>query len=740
MQGNRILLAAIYCSLASLTAKAGDHPADGDLQAVVATVGQILEQAQYTQHTLDAPMGKQILEAYLESLDLNKLFFTQEDIDQIRNSYGPSLNDDILLGNLTPARNIFEIFRRRVDERIAKVDELLKERYAFSGDRTIIADRAKAGWPANSLEADGVWRDQIENELLAAKLNAAGTETGPEVIGRHYRELQSEIDGQEEVDVLRIFLEAVAQTYDPHSEYLGPSDWNQFKIDTQITISGIGAEIRMKDGYATIDRIFSQGPAERTGKLHVGDKIVGVAEGIGPFVNIVHGDLHKITEMVLGKSGSTVRLQFISSRTKNGSKRQVVRLVREEIRLTEEEAQAELVEMRSGGGHQKLGWVTVPTFYGEPDKPGTGASVTRDVATLVERLERSGIQGLVIDLRNNGGGSVDEAVRMTGLFVNQGPIVQLKDSNREIHLVKRQPGKALYEGPIVVLENKRTASASEIFSAAMQDYRRAVIVGDSTTFGKGTVQAVIELNRCIDRIGDNPELAGALKITIEKIYRVTGESTQVKGVISDLKIPSLTETTVPGENEQEHRLAFDAVPPAALDLAQNGKSLFLDELRRRSEARIKEDPLFRDVNSEIALANENNEKNRVSLNENVRKSELAEVTRLEDKADSDRKTARGQDRNKYYQLMLADVDKTELKQINNGSEPDASTQTAPPDEAIQLFPDARRPWSLARGDFEEWTENEAITRETLNILSDLVDLTKARQLTARSLDRGRYGY
>jgi carboxyl-terminal processing protease len=418
----------------------------------------------------------------------------------------------------------------------------------------------------------------------------------------------------------------------------------------------------------------------------------------------------------------------------------VVRLVREEIRLTEEEAQAELVEMRSGGGHQKLGWVTVPTFYGEPDKPGTGASVTRDVATLVERLERSGIQGLVIDLRNNGGGSVDEAVRMTGLFVNQGPIVQLKDQNREIHLVKRQPGKALYEGPIVVLENKRTASASEIFSAAMQDYRRAVIVGDSTTFGKGTVQAVIELNRCIDRIGDDPELAGALKITIEKIYRVTGESTQVKGVISDLKIPSLTETTVPGENEQEHRLAFDAVPPAALDLAQNGKSLFLDELRRRSEARIKEDPLFRDVNSEIALANENNEKNRVSLNENVRKSELAEVTRLEDKADSDRKTARGQDRNKYYQLMLADVDKTELKQINNGSEPDASTQTAPPDEAIQLFPDARRPWSLARGDFEEWTENEAITRETLNILSDLVDLTKARQLTARSLDRGRYGY
>jgi carboxyl-terminal processing protease len=735
MKGNRLLLAATFCGLAAVLSNAADLPPEGSLQAVLATVGQILEQAQYSQHKLDPGMGKQILETYLESLDLDKLFFTQEDIDQIRNAYGPGLNDDILLGNLTPAKNIFTIFRRRVDERVAKIGDLLSEHYEFNEDRSIISNRAKERWPAHAAEADDLWRDQIENELLAAKLNTAETEPGPEAIGRHYRELQTQIDGKSDAEVLRIFLEAVAQTYDPHSEYLGPSDWNQFKIDTRLVISGIGAEIRMKDGYAVIDRIFSKGPADRTGKLHIGDKIVAVAEGHGPFVNIVHSNLDQITEKVLGKSGSMVRLQIISSGTKNSTKRQVISLLREEIRLTEEEAQAELIEVDSQGVGQKLGWVTVPTFYGEP---GRGTSVTDDVATLVGRLERKGIQGLVIDLRDNGGGSVDEAVRMSGLFISQGPVVQLKDPNKEIHLVTRQRGKVLYEGPMLVLENKLTASASEIFSASMQDYGRAAIVGDSSTFGKGTVQAVIELNRFVDKVDDLSDLAGALKITIEKIYRVTGESTQIKGVISDLKLPSLTEATAPTEDEQEHRLAYDAVPPAAADHLPQGQPLFLDQLRSRSAARIKENPLFQDLSSAIALANESTEKNRVSLNEKIRKDELADRTRLQNQADSDRKTARAQDHNKYYQLTLADVDKPELRLANyNGSEQDTLVHNPP--DGLQLFPNP-----LSRGygksDPDELTENEAITRETLNILLDLVDLSRARPMATGSLEIGRCGY
>ncbi len=222
----------------------------------MASVGQILEQAEYTQHKLDTSMGKQILETYLKSLDLNKLFFTQEDIDHIRNEYGSSLGDDILLGNWTPAKNIFAIFKQRVDDRVSRMGELLNAGYNFESDRTFIPDRRRERWPLNASEADGLWKALIENELLAAKLSADETVPGPEGVGRHYRELRSRIDSQDDAEVLRIFLEAVAQTYDPHSEYLGPSQLNQFKIDTQLTISGVGAEIRMKDGYATIDRIF----------------------------------------------------------------------------------------------------------------------------------------------------------------------------------------------------------------------------------------------------------------------------------------------------------------------------------------------------------------------------------------------------------------------------------------------------------------------------------------------------
>ena len=734
MKGSCTALTGIFYALATLSSHATYRPGDTDLHSVLATVGQILEQAQYSQHKLDSSMGKQILESYLESLDPNKLFFTQEDVNQIRSAYGSSLDDDILLGNLTPAKNIFAIFRQRVDSRVAKIEQLSKESYAFNSDRTIVTNRANEQWPANASEADGLWRDRIENELLEAKVNIAETEPGPEAIGHRYRELQSQINNLDDAEVLRIFLEAAAQTYDPHSEYLSPSDLNQFEIDTRLTISGIGAEIRMKDGYAVVTRIFAGGPADHSGKLHLGDKIVSVAEGNGPFINILHANLDKITSMVLGKSGSTIRLEIVSSRAKNPFNREIISLIRGEVRLTEQEAKAELIDMPSPGGVRKLGWLTVPSFYEETDKPATGASVTRDVETLIGRLEKKGVQGLVIDLRNNGGGSVSEAIKMTGLFLDQGPIVQLKDPGGAIHVAAERPGKALYDGPMVVLENKLTASASEIFSAAMQDYRRAVIVGDSNTFGKGTVQAVVELNRFVERSGNLPNLAGALKITIEKVYRVTGESTQVRGVISDLKIPSLTDIAVLSENQQEHRLPYDTVPPAARDFAWKGNPLFLDELRSRSTARIKEDPLFQDLISEIALGNESAEKNRDSLNEKVRRSELSEVTRLRGKAESDRKAARAQDHNKYYQLMLAGSDKTELKRISSQSEPDPSEQTTDAEDPPEPF-SALLPSVPEENAFDASAENEAITRETVNILSDLVNLARARQMANRHLEK-----
>jgi carboxyl-terminal processing protease len=648
------------------------------------------------------------------------LFFTQEDIDLIRNEYRSGLGDDILLGNLTSAKAIFAIFKRRVDERVSKINELLSQHYNFSSNRTVTVNRKKEPWPAGPSEEDRIWRDWIEKKLLEEKLSKSPTEQGVEVVGREYRELQNQIDHQDDEQVLRIFLEAVAQTYDPHSEYLGPSDLNEFKIDTQLTISGIGVQIRTEKGYATIVRIFPGGPAARSGKLHIGDLIVGVAEGDGPFVNTAQTERDKLTEMVLGKDGSVVHLQLVSGQGKD-SKPRIVTLVRSKMRLTEEEAHAQLIERPTAGGiTQKLGWITVPSFYGESDNTIKATSVTRDVTMLLKRLEREGIQGVVLDLRNNGGGSVDEAVRMIGLFINPGPIAQLKDSDGTIHMVRGRLGKAFYHGPMVVLDNKWTASASEIFSAAMQDYGRAVIVGDSSSFGKGSVQALIELGTFKGRLDDTANPAGALKITIEKVYRVNGESTQLKGVISDVAIPSLSDSKEFGESEQEHPLAYDEVTPTANDAAGGHKPVFLDELRSRSTKRINDDPVFHDLSAENQLIAQKLRNNCVSLNEEVRRNEIAEEVSLCDKGEADRISANAHDQTKYYRLMLADVDKPELILIDRKAELETTRKGVVSDEVEKTLT------SLLSGEIDSATatENDAITRETLNILSDVVSLNR----------------
>jgi carboxyl-terminal processing protease len=576
-------------------------------------------------------------------------------------------------------------------------------------------------------DCDRVWHDRIENELLSAQLADSRTAQGS--IRQRYRELQTQVDTQDADDVLRIFLEAVAQTYDPHSEYLSPTDLDEFKIDTQLTMSGIGAALRVDDGYATVDRIFSRGPADRSGRLHIGDRIVGVAEGNGPFVNIRHSSLEHIMKLVLGKNGSLVRLRVIASDAKKMSPPRIVSLVRHEIRLSDDAARAEIVETRSPVGIQRIGWITVPSFYGEPDSAATGSSVSRDVAALLKRLKKERIDGLVLDLRNDGGGSVDEALRMIGFFIEQGPAIQLRDPGGDLHIPQEHPGNKLYDGPLVVLENRLTASASEIFSAAMQDYRRAVVVGDSTTFGKGTVQAVIDLDRVIDQNGDGPDIAGALKVTVEKMYRVTGKSLQLKGVASDVEIPSLTEGGSSTEADMDHRLACDEIRPASFSIPENGKTLFSDELRRRSADRIKRDPLFQDLLAEIALTDKHIRSNRLSLNERARKNDLARLTRIRKKMDRDRTKALADGRNKYYELTLSDVDKSGLRPASNGDEPDRYARQNIAETEVASFPAPVLQASGSRNS-DALAENEAITKETLNILSDFVSLNRARQMAA----------
>ena len=724
-----IVTLAVLFGLTANLVLAEEKPNAADPHQVAITVGRLLEQGHYSRQKLDSEMSKKILASYLENLDYNKLFFTQEDIDQITQKYGTTLGDSILLGDLQPAKEIYSVFRVRVEDRIAKIRQLLKKDFSFKTSRMVALDRRKEPWPANEAEADLLWRDRIEGELLQEKLNKFAIDPGAKVVGRRYDQLLKSVEERDDEDLLQLFLNSVAQSYDPHSEYLGRSDLESFEINMRLSLTGIGAELRSEDGYAKVQRLLPGGPAQMSGKMSVGDRIAAVAQNKDPFVDTVDMKLDKVVEMIRGKKGTVVRLQIIPANSTDPSKRRVVELVRDNVKLTEQEAKAEIIEKdQPDGTIQKLGWITLPSFYQDMEKSRTGKSTSRDVAALLKRLEQEQVQGVVIDLRRDGGGSLDEAIKMSGLFINQGPVVQVKDANGDIDVLKDREGNALYTGPLIVLVNKLSASASEIFAAAMQDYGRALIVGDSSTFGKGTVQTMLELGRFMPMLGSSSNDAGALKLTVQKFYRVAGGSTQLRGVISDVKLPSLTDNSEFGEAALQHPLAYDEVEPAPIDVAANRKALFVDELRQRSANRVSQDLQFQDINDDIRKLNERLKNNRLSLNEALRRDEMASEVKQREKEEADRKKAEAEDRAKTFELGLADVDKPQLKLLEKKTDTASSKSVKaksgrPRDNPAEA--------ALDEDDSPDLSDSDPVKRETLNILGDLIDLGRSTRTVGR---------
>jgi carboxyl-terminal processing protease len=711
------VLCATNCSIGQLKQNSADS------RQISITVARLLEQAHYSRQKLDDATAKKILDTYLEDLDYTKLFFTQEDIDEIYKKYGPTLDQDLTVGNVQPARDIYILFKTRVTDRVAKIKELLKQDYGFKSTKTVALDRHKDPWPANSAEADNLWRDRVEGELLQEKLNKLALEPGPKLIEKRYDQLVKNLDERDDNDVLQLFLNAAAQTYDPHSEYLGKSDLESFEINMRLSLTGIGAELKSEDGYAKVERLISGGPAQLSGKVSVGDRIAAVGQGKDAFADVVDMKIDKVVELIRGKKGSVVRLLVIPANTADPSKRKIVELVRDDVKLTEQEAKAELIEKDlPDGTAEKLGWITLPSFYQDMERSRTGKSTSRDVAALIKRLEHEGIQGLVIDLRHDGGGSLDEAIKMTGLFINQGPVVQVKDANGDVQVLKDQDPGVLYSGPLIVLINRLSASASEIFAAALQDYGRAVIVGDSSTFGKGTVQTLLELGRFMPLLGGSGNDAGALKLTVQKFYRVAGGSTQLRGVISDVTLPSLSDNSEIGEASLEHPLPYDEVEPAAIDLVNNRKPLFIDDLRKRSTNRVSQDTAFQDVTADMKILKDRLKTNRLSLNEKIRRDELDEDNDRKQKELTDEKKVDSQLQDKRYELTLADINKPQLKLL--------------PKEALPVNKDAKSSASPGTDDLigEEsgnTADADAIRRETLNIMGDLIDLQRSPRTAGR---------
>jgi carboxyl-terminal processing protease len=697
--------------------------AKSDTEQICISVGRLLEEGHYTHQPLNDEMSRKFLRTYLELLDFSHLFFTQQDVDALTAKYGTSIDDDVLLGNLKPAYEIYDLYQKRVDERVAKIKELLKQPADFKTDATIDLTRQKAPWPKDQAETDQLWRGRISSELLQEKLSEHPIEPGPQLIERRYDRLARNVHEEDKDEQLKLYLDALAQTYDPHSEYLSKSDLKNFSINMGLSLVGIGAMLRTEDGYAKIESLVPGGPAQADGRLKVGDRITAVAQGQTEFVDVRDMRLDKVVEMIRGKKGSHVRLLVIPSDVADPSKRKNVELVRDEIKLKDQEARADIIIKKDENGDPvKLGWLTLPSFYADMDRHQK--STTRDVLALLKRLKKENIAGLVVDLRRNGGGSLEEAISLTGLFLKSGPIVQTKGSNGNI-VVSSDPDPGIaYAGPMVVLTSRQSASASEIFAAALQDYGRAVIVGDKNTFGKGTVQTILEIGRFTSLLGSRSQDDGALKLTIQKFYRVAGGSTQLHGVASDVVLPSLTDLPEFGEGALKNCLPYDEVPKARFTKWSDSHPLFIDELKRRSTERVQNNPEFHYVMEDMERLRHKLDENRISLNEDIRRKELDE-DKIRKETRSKERMARNDEEPRIYRLTLDTVDKPNLQLIMfPGKMAAAKTKGVSPKVAPEAAPDSDSE-DLIGG--EDDTKEPAIDPErdeALNIVNDLADLSR----------------
>jgi carboxyl-terminal processing protease len=733
------MLSSVLLILLFLVSRGDASPtnetASTDMAPVAVTVARMLEQGHYL-HPLSLAernpprleseppetMSERVLRNYFNMLDYTHLYFTKGDIDEFTQRFSPTLASDILHGDLTAPREIFTRFRQRVNDRVAKNRELAASPHDFSSTNNVEIDRKKAPWPADLQQADHLWSDRIEAELLGENLIEHPLNPPAKVVTKRYDQFLKSVNEQSDEDVIKTFLVALSQSYDPHSEYMSPSDMENFNIQMRLSLVGIGAVLRTDDGYAKIVEVVPGGPADKDGRLKANDKIAAVAQGNQPFEDVVDMKLDKVVEKIRGSKGSQVRLQVIPANATDPSKRKVIEITREEVKLKESEAKGEVIDSVNPEGKQvKIGWLTVPSFYAEMDKHGEGdaKSTTKDVRRIIERMKKEGIEGLVIDLRRDGGGSLEEAINLTGLFVGSGPVVQAKDANGKVTVAKDAEGQPFYTGPVIVLANRLSASASEIFAAALQDYGRAVIVGDQRSFGKGTVQTLLDVGKFMPLFHDEGSKAGSLKLTIQKFYRVSGGSTQHRGVLSDIVLPSPTDTPEIGESSLPNPLAYDEVDPQPVNKFAF-TSPFIATLKERSADRVSKDPEFRYISEDMKRFREKLDLNQLSLNEKIRKEELAQ--------EKIRKADRKKERKLHpviepaaYEVSLDTVDKPVLPKVTIKKKPAVEKVSKDPDAEEDEADTAQTP--------------DPIRHEAINIIQDLTsDIQNLR--TAKTAQGG----
>jgi carboxyl-terminal processing protease len=522
-------------------------------------VASILEQNHYRHIPIDERLSPQVLERFLTALDPQHSYFLASDItgfDRWRLKFG----DMIHTGEIDPAYLIFYIFQQRNRERMEYALKLLDTEPDFTRDENFDFDREHASWPTDVNEVNELWRLRVKNDAISLLLTGKSWTDSADTLRKRYKRVLARLDKISPEDVFEALMNAYASTYDPHSNYFSPRSSEEYRIQMSLSYEGIGASLQLNDDYVTVTNVLPGGPAATDGTLKSNDRITAVAQGAdGTMTDVIGWRLDDVVQLIRGKVGTVVRLQILAAGATPGSTERVLQLTRNKVTLEAQAAKKEVRTLQRAGHSYKIGIITVPSFYNDMEDSGSGSgsenrSTTHDVRRLLQQLTASGgVDGLVLDLRGDGGGYLPEAIGLTHLFVNHGPSVQLKDTTGQLEVLDEpDPGQA-YSGPLAVLIDRTSASASEIFAGAIQDYHRGLIIGQ-TSFGKGTVQSVIPL----DRWSTKPT-EGQLTVTIGKFYRVTGESTQLRGVTPDLTLPSAVSTTDVGEGVLEHALPWDRI-------------------------------------------------------------------------------------------------------------------------------------------------------------------------------------
>ena len=582
-------------------------------------------------HLSNAPLDDKISERafnkFLEFWDPLKLYFTQQDVNEFA-ANRTLLDDQVRSGNTEFAHKVFDRFLQRTVERVATVDDLLENHdFNFDEDEVFVTDGDKVSYPANAEEAADRWRKRIKYDLLSQTADGKTTEEARERIRKRYHSYARRIAQTSEDELLEVFLTSVSSSYDPHTTYMSPGTLENFHIQMRLNLEGIGAALQSEDGYCKVSKVIPGGAADKHGKkfpdekLEAEDFIVSVGQGTdGEMVDVVDMKLNDVVDMIRGKANTVVRLGV---KKKGKGETHIYNVTRAKVELKDSEARGEIIDqpLNDGSGRNlKIGWIDLPSFYMDMEGARAGnpnfKRSTIDVARLLINFREKGVQAVVLDLRRNGGGSLTEAIDLTGLFIDKGPVVQVKDAQNNVHQYDDMNERMMWDGPLVILTSKMSASASEILAGAIQDYGRGIIVGDEQTHGKGTVQTLLDLGT--EDLGGanpvNPPSMGALKITLQKFYRPSGKSTQLKGVAADVPLPALTANMDIAEGDLDYPVPYDTVRTSEYPKGNANAAPILAELNRLSGDRRQASEGFEKMNKMIATYLEQKDKKQVELN------------------------------------------------------------------------------------------------------------------------------